>query len=54
MTPVEDGPEYRAMTLNEEEQAMLAGAQGPARQWAIDHQLRVGRYLGARDFVPVT
>jgi len=41
------------MRLNEEERAILAGAQGPARQWAIDHQLRVGRYLGADDFVPV-
>ncbi len=33
---------------------MLAGSAGPARQWAIDHQLRVGRYLGAADFVPVS
>ena len=33
---------------------MLAGSAGPARQWAIDHQLRVGRYLGAPDFVPVS
>src|SRR6516225_8676004 len=42
------------MRLNEEENAMLAGTQGPARQWAIEHQLRVGRYLGADDFVPVS
>ena len=42
------------MRLNEEERAILAGAQGSARQWAIDHQLRVGRYLGASDFVPVS
>ena len=27
---------------------------GPAVQWAIDHQIRVGRYLGAEDFVPVS
>src|SRR5580693_5032820 len=33
---------------------MRAGAFGPAVQWAIDHQIRVGRYLGAEDFVPVT
>src|SRR5882762_2520287 len=33
---------------------MRAGHHGPALQWAIDHQIRVGRYLGARDFVPVT
>jgi predicted aconitase len=42
------------MQLNEEERAMLAGSAGPARQWAIDHQLRVGRYLGAADFVAVS
>lgn len=41
------------MKLNDEEQAMLAGELGPARQWAIDHQIKVGRYLGASDFVPV-
>jgi hypothetical protein len=40
--------------LNDEEQAMLAGAQGAVRRWAIDHQMKVGRYFGARDFVPVT
>src|SRR5690349_8938461 len=33
---------------------MRAGAFGPAVQWAIDHQIRVGRYLGAEDFVPVS
>src|SRR5260370_40424382 len=33
---------------------MRAGAFGPATQWAIDHQIRVGTYLGAADFVPVT
>ena len=42
------------MQLNDEERAMLAGALGPACQWAIEHQMRVGRYLGARDFVPVS
>ena len=42
------------MHLTDEERAMLSGAEGPARQWAIDHQMRVGRYLGARDFVPVS
>jgi hypothetical protein len=42
------------MHLTDEERAMLAGAAGPARQWAIDHQMRVGRYLGAADFVPVS
>jgi predicted aconitase len=42
------------MRLTDEEQAMLAGAAGPARQWAIEHQMRVGRYLGASDFVSVS
>lgn len=41
------------MHLTDEEQAMRAGQFGPARQWAIEHQIRVGRYLGAEDFVPV-
>jgi predicted aconitase len=41
------------MRLNAEEKAMLSGEFGPARQWAIDHQIKVGRYLGAQDFVPV-
>lgn len=41
------------MKLNDEEKAMLAGELGPARQWAIDHQIKVGSYLGARDLVPV-
>jgi predicted aconitase len=42
------------MQLTEEERAMLAGAAGPARQWAIAHQLQVGRYFGARDLVAVS
>jgi predicted aconitase len=42
------------MRLTDEERAMREGAMGPARQWAIEHQIRVGTYLGAADFVPVT
>ncbi len=42
------------MRLTDEERAMLAGEAGPARQWAIEHQIRVGRYLGAGDFVAVS
>ena len=42
------------MRLNDEERAMLAGKAGAARRWAIGHQMRVGRYLGAKDFVPVS
>src|SRR5262245_13691366 len=42
------------MKLADEEEAMRAGECGPAAQWAIEHQIAVGRYLGAADFVPVT
>ncbi len=42
------------MHLTAEEQAWLAGDAGAARQWAIEHQMRVGRYLGAADLVPVS
>ncbi len=42
------------MKLNDEEQAMLAGAFGPARAWALAHQVEVGRFFGAADLVPVT
>jgi predicted aconitase len=40
--------------LTDEEEAMRAGAFGPLRQWAIEHQIKVGSYLGAADFVPVS
>ena len=42
------------MKLNNEEAAMRGGEFGPLRQWAIEHQIKVGTYLGAEDFVPVT
>src|SRR6266508_3050500 len=42
------------MKLPDEEQALRAGAFGRAAQWAIEHQIKVGRYLGARDFVAVS
>jgi predicted aconitase len=42
------------MRLSDDEQSMLAGEAGSARRWAIDHQIQVGRYLGATDFVPVS
>ena len=42
------------MKLTDEEQALRAGEIGPAAQWAIEHQIKVGRYLGARDFVAVS
>ena len=42
------------MNLTAEEEALRAGQFGEAAQWAIAHQIKVGDYLGARDFVPVT
>jgi predicted aconitase len=42
------------MRLTAEENAMLAGEMGPARQWAIQHQLGVGRFFRAADLVPVS
>src|ERR1700730_7142379 len=44
----------KIVKLNDEEQAMRSGEFGPLRQWAIEHQIKVGTYLGAADFVPVT
>src|SRR4051794_27713441 len=41
------------MRLTVEELAMRAGTFGPAVAWAIEHQIKVGTYLGAEDFVPV-
>src|SRR5215204_3200020 len=41
------------MKLTEEEQAMRGGEFGPARQWAINHQIAVGSFFDAGDFVPV-
>jgi len=42
------------MRLDQEERAWLAGTGGKARQWAIEHQMRVGTYLGAADLVPIS
>ena len=42
------------MQLNDEEKAMLAGEQGEVARLAIKHQISVGDFFGARDFVPVT
>src|SRR5262247_2162719 len=42
------------MNLTAEEEALCAGTFGRAAQWAIEHQIKVGRYLGARDFVAVS
>jgi predicted aconitase len=42
------------MNLNQEEKAMLGGEFGRARQLALQHQIKVGDFFGAEDFVPVT
>jgi len=42
------------MRLTDEEQAMRAGALGEARRWAIEHQIAVGEFFDAADFVPVS
>ena len=42
------------MELNSEEKAMLAGEFGPVRKMAIEHQIKVGDFFGAKDFVEVS
>jgi predicted aconitase len=42
------------MKLNDLERAMQAGEHGPAVRIAMEHQVRVGEFFGAADFVPVT
>lgn len=42
------------MNLNAEEKAMLAGEFGPVRKMAIEHQIKVGDFFGAKDFVEVS
>ncbi len=42
------------MRLNSEEKAILAGEMGPVPKIAIEHQIKVGDFFGAKDFVPVT
>ena len=41
------------MRLTDDEKAILAGEAGPARQWAMRHQIAVGRFFDAPDFVRV-
>src|SRR3989442_10461898 len=42
------------MKLNDLERAMLVGEHGAAVRSAIEHQVKVGDFFGAGDFVPVT
>jgi predicted aconitase len=41
------------MQLTDEERAMLAGVLGEPRRWAMAHQIAVGEFFDAADFVPV-
>jgi predicted aconitase len=41
------------MRLTDEEEAMLAGAAGRARAWALRHQIAVGQFFDAPDLVSV-
>jgi predicted aconitase len=43
-----------AMKLNQEENDILAGEMGAVAQQALAHQIKVGEFFGAEDFVPVT
>jgi predicted aconitase len=43
-----------SMKLNDEEQDILAGKSGPVALRALQHQIKVGEFFGAEDFVPVT
>jgi hypothetical protein len=40
--------------LNDLERSMLAGELGAAPKSALEHQIKVGEFFGAADFVPVT
>ncbi|MGH7047590.1 MAG: aconitase X [Stellaceae bacterium] len=42
------------MRLSDEERAMLAGEFGEPRRWALAHQIIVGEFFDAADFVPVS
>ena len=42
------------MRLTDEEHAMLAGELGASRRWAITHQIAVGEFFDAADFVAVS
>lgn len=42
------------MELTFEEKEMLAGDHGPVAKIALEHQIKVGEFFGAKDFVPIT
>lgn len=42
------------MKLNSKAKAILAGELGPARRWAVEHQIQIGRMFDAVDMVEVS
>ena len=42
------------MKLSAHAEAMLAGELGPARKWAVEHQIQIGRMFDAADMVEVS
>jgi predicted aconitase len=42
------------MKLDDHQQAMLAGAEGPARRYAMEQIVKVGRFFDAEDCVPIS
>ena len=42
------------MKLNDEENGILTGEMGSVAQQALQHQIKVGEFFGAENFVPVT
>ena len=42
------------MKLSSQAEAMHAGEMGPARRWALQHQVQVGRMFDAADMVEVS
>jgi predicted aconitase len=42
------------MYLNDEEKSMLNGDLGRAKKWAIEHQIKVGNFFSAENFVSVS
>jgi hypothetical protein len=54
LNPSCNSPGIQTMHLTNEEQAMLAGELGPAKQWAINHQIKVGTFFDAAEMVAVS
>ena len=42
------------MELSSEEQAILGGGRGDAAKRELEYQIEVGKFWGAKRFVPVT